>query len=124
MTMLKMLDEYREAKTKESYYMGPSQQEMSDIMDAMIEIHLPAVQEMADKIYNSVDINIDYEDLLSAGIFGLIHSIETYDPNNHPEFIRYSRPRIKTSLLDAVRIADWTCQKEQLSDEAGCVSMN
>jgi len=47
------------------------------------------------------------DDLISAGNFGLMDAIDSYDPNRGVLFETYSRPRIRGAILDELRYTDW-----------------
>jgi len=49
----------------------------------------------------------DVNDLVSAGIIGLIDALEKYDPAKGASFICYARYRIRGSIMDEVRSMDW-----------------
>jgi RNA polymerase sigma factor for flagellar operon FliA len=50
---------------------------------------------------------VDIEDLMSAGIFGLMDAIDGFDPNRGIKFETYCAPRIRGAILDELRSMDW-----------------
>ncbi len=50
---------------------------------------------------------LDYDDLYSCGVMGLLTAIDGFDPNREVKFITYAIPRIKGSIIDELRSVDW-----------------
>ncbi|MGC9327807.1 MAG: FliA/WhiG family RNA polymerase sigma factor [Candidatus Hinthialibacter sp.] len=50
---------------------------------------------------------LDYDDLYSCGVMGLLSAIDNYDPDRAVKFITYAIPRIKGSIIDELRSVDW-----------------
>ena len=50
---------------------------------------------------------VDYNDLLSAGVMGLIGALERFKPEQGVKFETFVLPRIKGSILDELRTLDW-----------------
>lgn len=51
--------------------------------------------------------NIEYDDLISYGVFGLIDAIDKYDVNKGVKFETYASLRIRGSIIDSIRELDW-----------------
>lgn len=51
--------------------------------------------------------NIEYDDLVSFGVFGLIDAIDKYDINKGVKFETYASLRIRGSIIDSIREMDW-----------------
>ena len=66
--------------------------------------------------------NVEYEDLVSYGIFGLIDAIDKFDMTKDVKFETYASLRIRGSILDQIRNMDWiprtVRQKQRKIDEA------
>ncbi len=66
--------------------------------------------------------NVEYEDLVSYGIFGLIDAIDKFDPGKDVKFETYASLRIRGSILDQIRKMDWiprtVRQKQKRIEEA------
>jgi RNA polymerase sigma factor FliA len=50
---------------------------------------------------------LDYDDLFSCGVMGLLTAIEGFDPGREIKFITYAIPRIKGAIIDELRSVDW-----------------
>jgi len=76
----------------------------------LIEYYLPFVQKVAN-IVNSMNLkrdnSLDYDDLVSEGVFGLIKAIDRYDLNRNIKFETYASKRIKGSMQDFIRKTDF-----------------
>ena len=51
--------------------------------------------------------NVEYDDLVGYGIFGLIDAIDKFDPTKEVKFETYASLRIRGSILDQIRKMDW-----------------
>ncbi len=77
------------------------------IRDYLIEKYLPAVKANAWIISERTPNNIDYEDLVEEGLFGLMEAIDRFDLSRNVKFETYSAPRIRGAILDYLREQDW-----------------
>ncbi len=73
----------------------------------LIEHYLPIVKYTAERIYMKLPEKVDVDDLISAGIFGLMDAIDAYDPKRGVKFATYCTPRIRGAILDELRSMDW-----------------
>jgi RNA polymerase sigma factor for flagellar operon FliA len=69
--------------------------------------YLPLVKYVAGKMMFSLPTCVDYNDLLSAGVMGLIGGLERYRPEQGVKFETFVLPRIKGAILDELRTLDW-----------------
>jgi RNA polymerase sigma factor for flagellar operon FliA len=72
-----------------------------------MEHYLPIVRYTADRISAKLPNEVDVDDLISAGIFGLIDAIEAFDLGRGVKFETYCSPRIRGAILDELRTMDW-----------------
>jgi RNA polymerase sigma factor for flagellar operon FliA len=75
--------------------------------ERLILEHLPQVRLVARKIHERLPESICFEDLLSAGIVGLIQAIDNFDPRQNVKLKTYAEFRIRGSILDSLRETDW-----------------
>jgi len=73
----------------------------------LIEEYVKIVKVIAGRLYTSYGTNIEYDDLVSYGIFGLIDAIEKFDLNKQVKFETYAQIRIRGSIIDHLRNLDW-----------------
>ena len=50
---------------------------------------------------------LDFDDLYSAGVIGLINAVDKFDPGREVKFITYAIPRIRGAIIDELRAIDW-----------------
>jgi len=77
------------------------------LRNRLMEHYLPIVRYTADRISAKLPNEVDVDDLISAGIFGLIDAIEAFDLNRGVKFETYCSPRIRGAILDELRTMDW-----------------
>lgn len=73
----------------------------------LMEIYLPLVKYNADRIASKLPDEVDVNDLISAGIFGLVDALEAFDLQRGVKFETYCAPRIRGAMLDELRAMDW-----------------
>jgi len=69
--------------------------------------HLPMVRYLARRIHERLPQHVDIEDLVSAGVVGLIDAFAKFDPEKKVQFRSYAQFRIRGSILDSLRTLDW-----------------
>ncbi len=102
-------------------YQG-DQKVLYETCDAIVRMHLSLVEDMATEVKNACPLNIDFDDLVSAGVFGLVNAIDNYNSRDIA-FEEYCKPAIRSSLLDAVRYASWMCRCQR-NDEPEFSGLN
>lgn len=75
--------------------------------EKLLITYLPLVKYIAGKMMFSLPTCVDYNDLLSAGIMGLIGALERFNPEQGVKFETFVLPRIKGAILDELRTLDW-----------------
>ncbi len=75
--------------------------------DELILEHLPQIKYIAQRISAKLPSHVELNDLVSAGILGLLDAIEKFDPNRGVKFKTYAELRIKGAILDSLRNLDW-----------------
>lgn len=73
----------------------------------LLEHYLPLVKYNAERIHTKLPDEVDVEDLMSAGIFGLMDAIDAFDEHRGVKFETYCAPRIRGAILDELRSMDW-----------------
>src|SRR5208282_3984939 len=69
---------------------------------------LPQVRYIARRIHNRLPSHVQLDDLVQAGILGLIEAIHKYDPSKNVELKTYAKYRIQGAILDNLRDLDWS----------------
>jgi len=78
-----------------------------ELRNLLVENYLPLVKFNADRVHAKLPDEVDVEDLMSAGIFGLIDAVEAFDLARGVKFETYCAPRIRGAILDELRSMDW-----------------
>jgi len=73
----------------------------------LLEYYRDIVKYSAERLHSKLPDKVELDDLISAGIFGLMDAIDAYDPSRGVKFETYCAPRIKGSILDELRSMDW-----------------
>jgi RNA polymerase sigma factor FliA len=85
---------------------------MSDLTEAQREQllleHLPQVHYIARRIHERVPPQVLLEDLVHAGILGLMDAVKKYDPSKNVRLKHYAEFRIRGAILDSLRQVDWS----------------
>lgn len=78
-----------------------------DLRNILMERYLPLVKYNAERVHSKLPDEVDVEDLMSAGIFGLMDAIDAFDMSRGVKFETYCAPRIRGAILDELRSMDW-----------------
>jgi RNA polymerase sigma factor for flagellar operon FliA len=70
--------------------------------------HLPIVRFLARRIHERLPQHVDIEDLVSAGVLGLMDAFSKFDPKKKVQFRSYAQFRIRGAILDSLRTLDWS----------------
>lgn len=70
--------------------------------------HLPQVQYVARRIHDRLPPQVLLEDLVHAGILGLMDAVRKYDPAKNVQLKHYAEFRIRGAILDSLRQVDWS----------------
>src|SRR5512138_1927556 len=77
------------------------------LRNQLMEHYLPLVRYTADRISAKLPNEVEVDDLISAGIFGLMDAIEAFDLDRGVKFETYCSPRVRGAILDELRTMDW-----------------
>ncbi len=78
-----------------------------DLRNYLMEKFLHLVRYNAERIYTRLPSEVDIEDLMSAGLFGLMDAIDAFDLSRNVKFETYCAQRIRGAILDELRSMDW-----------------
>lgn len=102
----------------EAYRKNPS----PELREKIILEYAQLVKVVAGRLSMYLGYNVEYDDLVSYGIFGLIDAIDKFDLNKDVKFETYASLRIRGAILDQIRKMDWiprtVRQKQKKIDEA------
>jgi len=77
-------------------------------VDAQIMQHAPLVKRIAYHLLSKLPDSVLVDDLIQAGMLGLLEALKNYDCSQGASFETYAGIRIRGSMLDEVRRSDWT----------------
>jgi len=78
------------------------------IKDSLIMKYASFVKYVAGRIAVNLPSNVEFDDLVSYGILGLIDAIDKYDTERKVKFKTYAKTRIRGAIFDELRVLDWT----------------
>src|SRR6478609_11673608 len=78
-----------------------------ELRNLLMMEYLPMVKYNAERIYSKLPDEVELDDLMQAGIFGLKDAIESFDLDRGVKFETYCAPRIRGAILDELRSMDW-----------------
>jgi RNA polymerase sigma factor FliA len=70
--------------------------------------HLPQVRYIARRIHDRLPAQVPLEDLIHAGVVGLIDAVEKFNPAKNVQLKSYAKFRIRGAILDSLREMDWS----------------
>ena len=77
------------------------------LREFLIKKYAPLVKYVAGKVAVGMPHNVEYDDLVSYGTFGLLDAIEKFDPMKEVKFKTYAMTRVRGSIFDELRSIDW-----------------
>jgi RNA polymerase sigma factor FliA len=101
--------------------------------DELIRRYLPLVKTVVGRLAMSLPAHVDFDDLQSCGLIGLLNAIRQFDPAGGSSFENYARVRIRGEVLDELRRMDWVPRSvhskarkvqntlQQLEQQNGCL---
>lgn len=97
------MDELGRRRLWEDY----SRLKSSEVREKIILEYVPLVKIVAGRLSMYLGYNVEYEDLVSYGTFGLIDAIDKFDYLKGNKFETYASLRIRGAILDQIRKNDW-----------------
>jgi RNA polymerase sigma factor for flagellar operon FliA len=75
--------------------------------NTLTESHLPLVKFTADRLAAKLPPMVDRDDLMGAGMLGLLDAVDKFDPSRGVLFKTYAEMRVRGAMLDSLRTLDW-----------------
>lgn len=76
--------------------------------ERLLTENLPEVRYIARRIHDRLPSHVQFDDLVHAGILGLIDAVDKFDPGKNVQLKSYARFRIRGAILDSLRQLDWS----------------
>jgi len=86
---------------------GESTPQVDELRNQLIERHYPLVRYIAERLLQTLPKSIELDDLISAGLFGLMDAIRGFDASRGIKFKTYCSTRVRGAILDQLRSQDW-----------------
>ncbi len=96
-----------EGKSEEELWKIYRKSHDTSVRDFFVKQYAPLVKYVAGKVAIGMPHNVEFDDLVGFGVFGLFDAIEKYDPTKHVKFKTYAVTRIRGSIFDELRSIDW-----------------
>src|SRR3954468_2650893 len=94
-------------KDVKSLWLEFSQNKTESLRNELTEYYYHLVKRTAQRIHAKLPREVELDDLVSAGTFGLMFAIDAYDMSGGVKFEPYCAPRIRGAILDELRSWDW-----------------
>jgi RNA polymerase sigma factor FliA len=91
-----------------------AEREARGLRDRLVVNYSPLVKYVAGRISGRMAGPLDQEDVVAAGLFGLLNAVETYDPDRRTKFESYAISKIRWSILDELRKLDPLSRRTRL----------
>ena len=78
-----------------------------ELRNVLLTHFMPTVKYSAERLFAKLPDEVELDDLISAGTFGLMNAIEAFEPERGVKFETYCAPRIRGAILDELRAMDW-----------------
>ena len=78
-----------------------------ELRNFLMELYLHLVRSTAERMHMRLPGEVDVEDLMSAGLFGLMDAIDAFDLSRGVKFETYCTQRIRGAIFDELRAMDW-----------------
>jgi RNA polymerase sigma factor for flagellar operon FliA len=102
-----MAEKLFENRTEEELWRLYKKDRNPDIRDKFVRQYAPLVKYVAGKVAIGMPHNVEFDDLVGFGVFGLFDAIEKFDPEKHVKFKTYAVTRIRGAIFDELRSIDW-----------------
>lgn len=95
------------SQEKEKLWEEYGRSHATELRERIIIEYAPLVKVVAGHMHMYLGHNVEYDDLVGYGIFGLIDAVDKYDVGKEVKFETYASLRIRGAILDSIRKMDW-----------------
>lgn len=96
-----------ENKSEDTLWLDYKRTKNAKIREFFIVKYAPLVKYVAGKVAVGMPGNVEFDDLVGYGVFGLLDAIDRYDPEKNVKFNTYAVTRIRGAIFDELRSIDW-----------------
>jgi RNA polymerase sigma factor for flagellar operon FliA len=94
-------------KTEEELWQEYRRNRDPKIREVFTKQYAPLVKYVAGKVAVGMPHNVEFDDLVGFGVFGLLDAIDKFDPEKNVKFKTYAVTRIRGAIFDELRAIDW-----------------
>jgi RNA polymerase sigma factor for flagellar operon FliA len=94
-------------KTEEELWQEYRRTKDPQIREDFIKQYAPLVKYVAGRVAVGMPHNVEFDDLVGFGVFGLLDAIDKFDPEKNVKFKTYAVTRIRGAIFDELRSIDW-----------------
>ena len=94
-------------KSEDELWIEYKKTRSTSIRELFIVKYAPLVKYVAGKVAIGMPGNVEFDDLVGYGVFGLLDAIDKYDPEKNVKFNTYAVTRIRGAIFDELRSIDW-----------------
>jgi RNA polymerase sigma factor for flagellar operon FliA len=98
---------FLEQEAEEELWLQYRQNRDPKIRELFIKQYAPLVKYVAGKVAVGMPHNVEFDDLVEFGVFGLLDAIDKFDPDKNVKFKTYAVTRIRGAIFDELRSIDW-----------------
>jgi len=95
------------ASTVDALWRGYKSTYSIQLRNKLVENYMGLVEHNAWRMVKRLSDKVEKDELVSAGVFGLIDAVEKYDPSRKARFETYCATRVRGAMIDWVREMDW-----------------
>jgi RNA polymerase sigma factor for flagellar operon FliA len=99
--------EARSARRQQAAPSGAAPYAGAPVTEESLQELLPMVRFLALRIRERLPQHVEMEDLVSAGVVGLMDAIHKFNPDRKVQFRTYAQFRVRGAMLDSLRALDW-----------------
>ncbi|MGP1594470.1 MAG: RNA polymerase sigma factor WhiG [Treponema sp.] len=96
-----------ENESEDTLWLNYKRTKNAKIREFFIVKYAPLVKYVAGKVSVGMPGNVEFDDLVGYGVFGLLDAIDRYDPEKNVKFNTYAVTRIRGAIFDELRSIDW-----------------
>ena len=90
-----------------------------EALERGVDAYLPLVRRVVAQLARRLPCNVQRDDLLAAGVFGLVDSLRRNGGDGGAAFEWYARTRIRGAIFDELRAQDWLSRRARAAGEVG-----
>jgi RNA polymerase sigma factor for flagellar operon FliA len=96
-----------DADSIKKFWVDYKKSKSEKLRNILMENYLHLVRYNAERVHAKLPDEVELDDLMSAGVFGLMDAIDAFDMDRGVKFETYCAPRIRGAILDELRSMDW-----------------